>query len=69
MHVIFFWLVISFYSSIDFLLDISSIKALGWLSINCGEAEVVLLDDGWIQRIEIKHHNDVVIESSLWFQD
>ena len=39
------------------------------LPLYCCEAEVVLLDDGRIQRVEIEEQDDVVVESSLWIED
>ena len=51
------------------LLNFWSIKVLGVFSINCGETEIILLNERWIQRVEIKHHNNIIIESWFWFKN
>jgi hypothetical protein len=51
------------------LCNVGTIEVLGVFSINCGETEIILLDERWIKRIEIKHHDNVIIESCFWFQN
>ena len=43
----------------------SAIEVLCSLSFNGGETQVVLLNDGWIKRVEIEHEDNIVIESLL----
>lgn len=47
----------------------AAIKVTSGLALDSREAQVVLLDDGRIKRVEIEHHDDVVVEARLWVED
>lgn len=38
-------------------------------SWDCGETDIVLLDQRWIQGIEVEQENECVVESTLGLQD
>jgi len=37
--------------------------------VQCGEADVVFLHDGWVERVEVQQENESVVETTLWFQN
>ena len=37
-------------------------------TIDCREAQTVLLNDAWVQTVEIQQQNNAVVESGLWLQ-
>mmetsp|Transcript_63958 Transcript_63958/g.178946 ORF Transcript_63958/g.178946 Transcript_63958/m.178946 type:complete len:921 (+) Transcript_63958:439-3201(+) len=37
--------------------------------VDRGEADVVLLDDGGVQAVEIQEHHELVVQAGLWLQD
>ena len=50
-------------------LAVSAVVILTVTSVDCCEAQSVLLDDTWVQTVEIEQQNDAVVESSFRIKD